>query len=78
MRGRPRRGSVRFTLTLRLDPELDADLLAWLQSLPKGERMKALKRALRSGGAALAATLDETDEREAQEAADNILGTWNF
>lgn len=78
MRGRPRRGSVRFTLTLRLDPELDADLLAWLQSLPKGERMKALKRALRSGGAALAATLDETDEREAQEAADNILETWNF
>jgi len=65
-------------MTIWLDPDLDADLLGWLQSIPKGERVKALKRALRSGGVGMSVILDEQDDLEAQEAADNILGAWNF
>jgi len=79
MAGRPRRGSVRFAITMRLDPEIDADLLEWLRGIPPGERVKALKRALRSGGVAPGVgRLDEQNDREAQEAAESILGAWNF
>ncbi len=78
MAGRPPRGSVRIEITMRLDPELDADLIEWLRSIPVGQRVKALKRALRSGGVALGAALDEQDDREAQEAAENILEAFNF
>jgi hypothetical protein len=76
--GRHPRGSVRFVISMRLDPELDADLLEWLRNIPVGERVKALKRALRSGGVAPGASMEAQDDREAQEAAENILGTWNF
>lgn len=78
MRGRPRRGSIRFVLTLRLDPDLDADLLEWLTSIPIGERVQTLKRALRSGGLGSSAAAEPEDDQEAQEAAKNILGAWNF
>lgn len=75
-RGRPRRGSVRFVLTLWLDPERDADLLAWLAGLPKGERMQAFKQALRSGGMR-SPTMTADDDQEALAAAEEILNAWN-
>jgi len=78
MAGRHPRGSVKIVITLRLDPDLDADLLAWLSSIPKGERVKALKRALRSGGVTTASTDASEDNGEADEAADNILNAWNY
>lgn len=78
MRGRRRRGSIKIVLTLRLDPELDADLLEWLRTLPRGERVRALKRALRHGGGLNIENADIRDDQEAQEAAENILETWNF
>ncbi|MEP0807625.1 MAG: hypothetical protein HRF47_19275 [Chloroflexota bacterium] len=77
MRGRPRRESVEIIIHLRLDPDLDADLLSWLQSIPRGERVKSLKRALRNGGVGTT-TMDDEDDLDVQEAADNILGTWDF
>jgi hypothetical protein len=75
-RGRPQGNSIRFDFTLRLDPDLDGDLLAWLQNLPKRERVKALKRALRSGGVNLSA--DESNDVDALDAAESILGAWDF
>ncbi len=69
--------SVRMVLSGWLHPEFDADILAWLASIPKGERMNAFKTALRSGGmmqnTAPAAVADDT-----QQAADEILGNWEF
>lgn len=79
MRGRPRRNSVRVNITLRLDPDMDADLIEWLLNIPLGERVKVLKRALRSGGLGVTTVMaDDADDLEAQEAADNILSAWDF
>ena len=43
--GRPRNAtpSVRFAIAGWLHPEYDADIIAWLNAIPKGERMNALK-----------------------------------
>jgi len=76
-RGRPRKNTVRIDVTFRLDPKLDAEFLAWLQSLPKGQRPAMLKRLFYMGRDALAEVVDE-DDREAEEAAENILGAWEF
>ena len=69
--------SVRVSFTGRLHPEFDADILAWLASIPSGQRMNAFKAALRSGGMmqnnSPAALEDDT-----QQAADDILGNWEF
>ncbi len=75
-RGRPRKNTVRIDVTFRLDPELDAEFLAWLQSLPRGERPARLKRLFYMGRNALDVA-DEGDH-EAEEAAENILGAWEF
>jgi hypothetical protein len=78
-RGRPKNQTrtVRIAIAGWLHPEYDADILAWWQSVPKGERMAALKTALRSGGMGQdTPALSETDE--IQRAADEILGNWEF
>ena len=69
--------SVRIVLSGWLHPEFDADILAWLASIPKGQRMNAFKTALRSG-----ATLKHTSpvelEDDAKQVANEILGNWEF
>jgi Arc/MetJ-type ribon-helix-helix transcriptional regulator len=39
----------RYWLNVRLDPELDADLIAWLQGQARGRRSEAVREALRMG-----------------------------
>jgi hypothetical protein len=63
-------------ISLRLDPDLDEDLIEWMRQLPKRERVKALKRALRSGGVNLSA--GEANDVDALDAAESILDKWNF
>jgi hypothetical protein len=79
-RGRPRNSqpSVRVTLSGWLHPEHDADILAWLNAIPKGQRMNALKMALRSGGLGLENAIENGETDETQAAADDILGHWEF
>jgi hypothetical protein len=36
-----------YRVNLKLDPELDADLIAWLESLPRGGRSEAIRGGLR-------------------------------
>ncbi len=69
--------SVRMVLSGWLHPEFDADILAWLASIPKGERMNAFKTALRSGGM-MANNAPTEIEDDTQQAADEILGNWEF
>ena len=78
-RGRPRSYSVRIQITMRLHPERDADLIQFFNGIPAGQRVIVLKRVLR-GRAPLDAMLGqfEQDVQQAQEAAENILGAWNF
>ena len=68
--------SVRISLTGWLQPEFDADILAWLASIPKGQRMNAFKAALRSGCMSERKTLPLTED--AEQAAEEILGHWEF
>ncbi len=77
-RGRPRKlqRSVRVTLSGWLHPEYDADILAWLNAIPKGQRMNALKTALRNGGLLGSEADGELDE--ARAAAEGILSHWEF
>ena len=79
-RGRPRNPtrSVHFAIAGWLHPEYDADIIAWLGAIPKGERMNALKRALRSGGLGQDASTENADQDAAQSAADDILSNWEF
>jgi hypothetical protein len=69
--------SVRISLTGWLNPEFDADILDWLESIPKGQRMNALRTALRSGGM-LKHTSSVEPEDDTQQIADEILGNWEF
>ena len=79
-RGRPRQiqRSVRVTLSGWLHPEHDADILAWLNAIPKGQRMNALKTALRNGGLGPGSAADNGETDEVQAAADDILSHWEF
>jgi hypothetical protein len=69
--------SVRIVLSGWLHPEFDADILAWLASIPKGQRMNTLKTALRSGGM-LKQTSPVEPEDDTRQAANEILGNWEF
>lgn len=69
--------SVRIVLSGWLHPEFDADILLWLASIPKGQRMNAFKSALRSGGLGQGKTEVSVTE-DAQRAAEEILGHWEF
>jgi hypothetical protein len=79
-RGRPRktRPSVRIVLSGWLDAESDADIIAWLQAVPKGQRMNALKTALRSGGLGLAQNPGDSLQDEVKNAAEEFLNHWEF
>jgi len=41
------RGKYRFAM--RLDPDLDADLIAWLEAQPHGRRSEAVRDLMRDG-----------------------------
>ena len=69
--------SVRIVLSGWLHPEFDADILAWLASIPKGQRMNALKAALRSGGLGQAKS-DALPSEDTHQAAEEILSHWEF
>ena len=69
--------SVRVVLSGWLHPQYDVDILTWLASIPKGQRMNAFKTALRSGGMMMSSSPLVKDE-DAQEAAEEILGNWEF
>jgi hypothetical protein len=79
-RGRPRnpQPSVRVAIIGRLNPEYDADILAWLNAIPKGERMNAFKTVLRGGGLGLGLAIENGDQNEVQSAADDLLSNWEF
>ena len=69
--------SVRIVISGWLQPEFDADILAWLASIPKGQRVNAFKTALRSGGM-LQNAIPTKPEDDSQQAANEILGNWEF
>ena len=77
-RGRPKNDqpSVHLAIAGWLHSQYDADIIAWYQAIPKGERMKALKTALRSGGFGL--ETDNNATEQAQAAAEAILSHWEF
>lgn len=62
------------TLNARLDIELDADLIAWLDTLPDGRRSDAIRDALRRGLSAdrLRADLEAVIRSTIHEALANI------
>jgi hypothetical protein len=68
---------VRVVLSGWLHPEFDADILAWLASIPTGQRMNAFKAALRSGGMMQNNSPAELED-DPQQAAEDILGNWEF
>jgi len=69
--------SVRISLTGWLNPEFDADIITWLASIPKGQRINALKVALRSGGLGQVKSGAAHNE-DTQLAAEEILGHWEY
>ena len=79
-RGRPRNSqpSIRVAIAGRLNPEYDADILAWINAIPKGQRMSALKTALRNGGLAMGLSYQSDKPDEVQTAADDILSHWEY
>lgn len=79
-RGRPRNAqpSIRVAIAGWLHPEYDADILAWLNAIPKGQRMNALKTVLRSGGLGQEQNTASTLPDESQNAANALLAHWEF
>jgi len=79
-RGRPRNAqpSIRIAIAGWLHPEYDADILAWLNAIPKGQRMNALRIALRSGGLGQGQALSNSQQDENQTAAEALLANWEF
>jgi len=79
-RGRPRNAlpSIRVAIAGWLNPEYDADILAWLNSIPKGQPMNALKTVLRSGGLGQEQNTASTLPDESQNAANALLAHWEF
>ncbi len=79
-RGRPRNStqSIRIVLSGWLHPENDADIIAWLNAIAKGQRIHALKTALRSGGLGLETIFKNGDPDEIQTAADDLLANWEY
>jgi hypothetical protein len=78
-RGRPKntQRSIHIAIAGWLHPEYDADILAWLNAIPKGERMNALKIALRSGGLEQENSPPD-DQPDESQAADALLANWEF
>lgn len=69
----------RYWLNVRLDPELDADLILWLQGQSQGKRSEAVRGTLRRGLGAVAQTepaldLDAIRQVIADELARSLTG----
>ena len=47
MQNRKQKGRPKYRLTVKLDLEWDAAVIAWLESLPAGERSHAVREVLR-------------------------------
>lgn len=59
---------------LRLHPEYDADLIAFLSKVPSRHRIKAIKSAMRLGGLAAAAPTDlANNDDDLNEAAGGFI-----
>jgi len=73
-RGRPLSSchSVEVRVHLRLDPQLDADVIAFFSSIEKGQRANVLKAALRAGGIQSAGQFNSLDD-EVSDPLDNLL-----
>lgn len=73
-RGRPRssRPSVDIQVHLRLDAQLDADLIAFFASIENGQRSNVLKAALRAGGIHSAGQVS-TPEDDVYDPLDSML-----
>lgn len=72
--GRPRKFGQRriFRLTLRLWEGEDDDLIAFFEALPPGQRVNALKVALRNGHTLNSAT--ETNDLPTEDDLDDLMG----
>ncbi len=68
----------KYRVALKLDLDYDADLVAWIQSLPIGNRSEAMRQAMRAGlrssQKAEAATLDAIRSAVAEEVTKAIAG----
>jgi hypothetical protein len=78
--GHPRNAtpSIHFAIAGWLHPEYDADILAWLNAIPKGERIAALKTALRRGGLKLGTGSNNGESEQAQSTVEELLGHWEY
>jgi len=55
---------VYINIKLGLHPELDADLIAWFESIPGRNRAAAVIARLRQGGSMLAGLEDDSDTEQ--------------
>lgn len=74
-RGRPCQieDRVLIRLNVSLYPEKDADLIAFFASIPKGRRVSAVKRALRSGGVEVVVAETQAADDQMREAMESFL-----
>ena len=54
-------GQKPYRVNLKLDPVLDADMIDWLESLPRGTRSRAIRERLRQN--ALSKSIDASEIR---------------
>ena len=72
--GRPRKNTIKKVITLYLDPEVDADILAFLEANPT-KQARAILRAMRAG---IQPGIESNESDLDQLAADDLLGNWDF
>lgn len=75
-RGRPRRGSIKIVITLRLVPGEDDDLLDFFRSMPAGRKALAVKAGLRSGGIRPECNNVAQDDSQTRQEANSFLDTF--
>jgi hypothetical protein len=69
--------SPAYRVNLKLDPVLDADLIAWLESLPRGTRSRAVRERLRQATpVGTAADLEDIRQVLVEELAKVAISTW--
>jgi len=72
--GRPRKNSIKKVITFYLDPEVDADILAYLEANPS-KQARAILRAMRAG---IQPEIESSESDRDQLAAEDLLGNWDF
>jgi hypothetical protein len=65
--------SVSFLIHLRLQEDLDQDLLQFLRTIPKRKMASAIKAALRAGGAQMTGNASDEDDEDLALAVDDFL-----